>query len=234
MVSCLCLMFSWCYAEEPYHDFWGGRAEPAQACVESPQDAKLMHGDKHKEMEKQISAVLPGQYRDETGAQHEQHSPEHVPAQAIVQHEDSSMPEDTRSETLTEQTEREEAEKKHAEQEQSEREQTERDPAERKQAGHANESQHERDAEVGQPQVPDLNSTDLLGSRALGPLGLALKDSGELLAQPVTASQPELKQVPAQHYAPESMQRADSDAGHKKKKRSGFGLLFKRKGSPVK
>ncbi len=89
--------------------------------------------------------------------------------------------------------------------------------------------------QAGQLGHPDLHSTDLLGSRALGPLGLGLRDSGEMSSQPSEGSRPDLTEAAPQQTGAESMHRQDSEsAGLKKKNRSGFGSLFRRKSSPVK
>ena len=89
--------------------------------------------------------------------------------------------------------------------------------------------------QAGQLGHPDLHSTDLLGSRALGPLGLGLRDSGEMSSQPSNGSHPDSTEAAPQQTGAESMHRQDSEStGLKKKNRSGFGLLFRRKSSPVK
>ena len=164
----------------------------------------------------QVLALPSTEERDGSAAQHEQHSPGPLES---AQQTQNNMAADMESDGPKSHSETE-----HTEQEQSGSEQ----------AQQAAQAQQEHSADVGQPGMPDLSSTDLLGSRALGPLGLALKDSGEVPAEPAAGSELRAAQAPVQQSAPESMQRAASDAGQKKKKRSGFGSLFKRKGSPVK
>lgn len=167
----------------------------------------------------QVSALPSGQDRDNSSAQREQHIPEPLQAQGSAPQKHSSTAVSVCSEDLGKQAGQERAKQ---------------EAPEREQAQQAEQTQQEQSAEAGQPMIPDLSSADLLGSRALGPLGLALKDSEEQAARPTASPEPAMTPAPAQQSAPESMQRADSDAGHRKKKRSGFGSLFKRKGSPVK
>lgn len=89
--------------------------------------------------------------------------------------------------------------------------------------------------QAGHAGHPDLASTDLLGSRALGPLGLALRDSGELPAQPATGLQPELVQAAPQNSTWEAANGQEPDSAvQTKKKRSGFGSFFKRKSPQAK
>ena len=231
MASCLWLMVARRCADEPYHDFWGGQAGPVQAAMEGPPDAAPGHRPRQQETKDQIPALSPGQDRDASGAQREQHVPEPLRAPGSTQRKDSSTAVTACSEDMGSQPKREEAEREQAEQEHYA---AQREAAAREQAQRAEHTKQERSAEAGQPAIPDLGSADLLGSQALGPLGLALKDSGELPARPAAGPQPALTQASPQQSAPEGERSADSDVGHRKKKRSGFGSLFKRKGSPVK
>ena len=187
--------------------------------MESPPDAAPGHGPTQQEAKEQVSALPSGQDRDNASAQHEQHIPEPLQAQGSAQQKHSSTAVSVCSEDLGKEAEQEGATQ---------------EAAETEQAQQAEQAQQDGSAEAGQPVIPDLSSTDLLGSRALGPLGLALKDSGKPAARPTAGPEPAMTPSAAQHSAPESMQRADSDAVHRKKKRSGFGSLFKRKGSPIK
>ena len=216
----LYLTVAWCPADEPYHDFWGGRAEPTQPAVEASHAAMPAHEAKQQEAASQVSAIPHGQDRDSSAAQHEQHSP--GPLESAQKQ--NGMAAEVDSQGL----------EKHAEEEQGKLERDGRAQIGREQAHQAAQPQQEESGEAGQLGLPDLQSTDLLGSRALGPLGLALKDSGEVPAEAAAGPEPGAAQAPVQHSAPESMQRAGFDAGQKKKKRSGFGSLFKRKGSAVK
>ena len=89
--------------------------------------------------------------------------------------------------------------------------------------------------EAGHPGELDLESTDLLSSRGLGPLGVALKDRGELPAKPTAGTAPSATQVAPQEAAREGLDRQDSEGtAQRKKKRSTFGSFFKRKSPPAK
>ena len=89
--------------------------------------------------------------------------------------------------------------------------------------------------EAGHPGELDLESTDLLSSQALGPLGVALKDREELPAKPAAGSAPSVTRVALQEAACEGLDRQDSEGtAQRKKKRSTFGSFFKRKSPPAK